>query len=117
MKKKALLLTVVAVLILDADTSAWGSLVSRDLAPGSGDELITFDPLTDLEWLDFPATQNLSYAEINNGSGGYLADFGFRYADADDLWLFYQHAGVDFLGKPDNYSTDANLIMPGMKLV
>jgi hypothetical protein len=107
MKKTALLLTVVAVLIFGPGASAWGSLVSRDLAPGSGDGLITFDPLTGLEWLDLPATQNLSYAAISNGAGGYLADFGFRYADADDLWLFYQHAGVDFLGKPDNYSTDA----------
>jgi len=107
MKKTALLLTVVAVLIFGAGASAWGSLVSRDLASGSGDGLITFDPLTGLEWLDLPATQNLSYAAISNGAGGFLADFGFRYADADDLWLFYQHAGVDFLGKPDNYSTYA----------
>lgn len=107
MKKAAILLTVVAVLIFGAGASAWGSLVSRDLTPGSGDGLITFDPLTGLEWLDLSATQGLSYAAICSASNGYLADFGFRYADADDLWLFYQHAGVDFLGKPADYSTYA----------
>lgn len=107
MKKTALLLTVAAVVIFGAGTSARGSLVARDLVPGSGDGLITLDPLTGLEWLDLSATQGLSYTAISKASSGYLADFGFRYADANDLWLFYQHAGVDFLGKPGDYSTYA----------
>lgn len=107
MKKAAFLLTVVAVVIFGAGTSARGSLVARDLVPGSGDGLITLDPLTGLEWLDLTATQGLSYTAISKAASGYLGDFGFRYADADDLWLFYQHAGVDFLGKPGDYSTYA----------
>ncbi|MBU0910596.1 MAG: hypothetical protein KKA54_08825 [Proteobacteria bacterium] len=107
MKKTALLMAVVAALILGPGASAWGSLVARDLVPGSGDGLLTFDPLTGMEWLDLSATRGLSYAAISNASSGNLVDSGFRYADANDLWLFYQHAGVDFLGKPADYSTHA----------
>ena len=110
MKKTAFLLMAVAVLFFGAAVSAWGSLVTRDLVPGTGDGLITFDPLTGLEWLDLTATQGQSYTAVSIASGGYLDELdglGFRYADADDLWLFYQHAGVDFLGKPADYSNYA----------
>jgi hypothetical protein len=104
MKKTAILMTVVAGLIFGTGVSAWGSLVARDLVPGTGDGLITFDPLTGMEWLDLSATRGLSYAAVSGASSGYLADSGFRYADSNDLWRFYQDAGVDFLGRPDDYS-------------
>ncbi|MCJ7600607.1 MAG: hypothetical protein MUO63_03785 [Desulfobulbaceae bacterium] len=115
MKKTALLLTVVAVLIFGAGASAWGSLVSRDLAPGSGDGLITFDPLTGLEWLDLPATQNLSYAAISTALADILLILAFAMLMQTICGCFTSMRELIFWESPTIIQQKLHLIMPGIK--
>ncbi|MBI5556002.1 MAG: hypothetical protein HY885_00025 [Deltaproteobacteria bacterium] len=106
MKKTAFFFLVFLVVVSGSGASAWGSLVSQDfLAPGDG--LITFDSETGLEWLDLSATSAHSYLELKGGYGEFLTTHGFHYADGNDLYTLYQHAGVVIFGVPGNYSANA----------
>ena len=73
-------------------SSAASALISRDLF-NAGDGKITFDPATNLEWLDLPLTTNLGYVDIMAGAGGWTS-LGFRYALTSDVSMLYAHAGL-----------------------
>jgi hypothetical protein len=78
------------------------ALIHQDLVSGTGDELITLDTDTHLEWLDLTATANLSYLEVLAGAGGYTTAHGFRYATGEEIGLLLQHAGVTKFGPGQN---------------
>ena len=75
-------------------------LISADLNI-SGDELLTFDDRTNLEWLDAPLSLNRSYNDLAglDGSNEFAigGDFeGFRLASTDEVRSLF----VDTLGIP-----------------
>ena len=70
------------------------ALIQKDLVPGSGDQLLTLDTETNLEWLNLTATANRSANEVSGGFGGFTTTHGFRYATGADLGTLYTHAGI-----------------------
>lgn len=74
------------------------ALVQQNLVPGTGDQLITLDTDTNLEWLNLTATANQSYLEVLGGAGGYTTTYGFRYATGAEIALLLQHAGITKYG-------------------
>ena len=71
-----------------------GTLIQRDLVPGSGDGLLTLDDETGLEWLDVTATLGLSFDDVSAKlvPGGDLE--AFRYAHDDEVRVLWEHAGI-----------------------
>ncbi|BCA53657.1 hypothetical protein W02_07970 [Nitrospira sp. KM1] len=70
------------------------SLIQKDLNPGTGDQLLTLDTDTNLEWLNLTATANRSANEVLAGFGGFTTTHGFRYAIGGDIGVLYGHAGI-----------------------
>lgn len=70
------------------------ALVQKDLIPGRGDQLVTYDSATNLDWLNLTVTANRSYLEILAGFGGFMSIFGFQYATQSQVTTLFQHAGV-----------------------
>ena len=70
------------------------TLIQTDLIPGSGDQLLTLDTDTNLEWLNLTATAHRSVNEVLGGFGGFVGTHGFRYATGGDLGTLYSHAGI-----------------------
>lgn len=70
------------------------ALIQKDLVPGTGDQLLTLDTETNLEWLNLTATANRSTNEILGGFGGFTTTHGFRYATGADLGTLYGHASI-----------------------
>ena len=70
------------------------SLIQADLVPGSGDQLITYDTETNLQWLNLTATANRSRNEVLAGFGGFTTTYGFRYATGAEVGELFRHAGV-----------------------
>jgi hypothetical protein len=64
------------------------------LVPGSGDQLITYDTDTNLQWLNLTATANRSVNEVLAGFGGFTTTYGFRYATGGEVGSLLQHAGI-----------------------
>lgn len=67
-------------------------LVGQDLQ-ASGDQLVTLDKNTGLQWLDLSATKGLSVLDVQHGAGGWTAQ-GFRYATFDEIKGLYADAGM-----------------------
>jgi hypothetical protein len=76
------------------------SIVQADLILGSGDQLLSFDSSTGLEWLNLTVTANRSYIEVLSGFGGFIGGFGFHYATQNQVGILYKHAGVTKFGGP-----------------
>ncbi len=76
------------------------ALVQKDLVPGRGDQLLTLDTATGLEWLNLTVTANHSYLDVLAGFGGFLGVFGFRYATSTEVGTLYIHAGIGKLSGP-----------------
>src|SRR5262245_53925791 len=76
------------------------ALIQKDLFPGRGDQLLTFDTATRLEWLNLTVTANHSYLEVLAGFGGFIGTFGFQYATSAQVATLYTHAGVTKFGGP-----------------
>lgn len=70
------------------------ALIQKDLVPGSGDQLLTLDTETNLEWLNLTVTTNRSASEVLGGFGALTTTHGFRYATGADLGTLYAHAGI-----------------------
>lgn len=75
-------------------------LIETDLYSGD-DHLLTLDTETNLQWLDLPVTENLSYNTVSALIGGALfPEFsypdldGFRYATMDEVTELAEHAGL-----------------------
>jgi hypothetical protein len=57
----------------------------------------TYDPATNLSWLDVTATADLSYSEVISNSGvDYIAK-GWRYATDAEVEMLYHDAGIPTL--------------------
>ncbi|VAW60984.1 hypothetical protein MNBD_GAMMA11-998 [hydrothermal vent metagenome] len=82
-------LTILFLLVLSSPLHA--ALVSSDyLTPG--DNLITRDTVTGLEWLDLTVTQGLSPDAVQ--SNPVFSAQGFRYALTSDVSTLFQNAGI-----------------------
>ncbi len=77
-------------LALQLALPASSALITRDLL-AAGDELLTFDTDTGLEWLDLTATQGLSYNQAEASS--FVSVDGFRHATTVEVTALFQHAG------------------------
>lgn len=88
-KAKALFLFL--LISTGLSSNALAALSSRDLLV-TGDSLLTFDSVTNLEWLDLPLTKNLAFGEVNGG--GWTTNYGFRYATTNDVTNLFAHAGL-----------------------
>ncbi len=67
-------------------------LINKDYAV-KGDNLLTYDTVTKLEWLNLTVTKGLSGNEVLSGAGGWVPN-GFRYPTADELSLLFLHPGL-----------------------
>ena len=76
------------------------ALIQADLLPGRGDQLLTFDSSSGLEWLNLTVTANRSYIDVLSGFGGFIGAFGFQYATPNQVGTLYKHAGVTKFGGP-----------------
>lgn len=70
-----------AILLLCGTARA--ELIPIDLI-SAGDQLITRDTATGLDWLDLTATLNLSVQELRGGAGSWLAS-GFHFASSEQV--------------------------------
>ncbi len=70
------------------------ALIQQDLVPGSGDQLLTFDTETNLQWLNLTVTAGRSYQEIIGGFGRFTTTYGFQYADGTQIGELCGHAGI-----------------------
>lgn len=91
----------ISVLILLFFATAWNvshaSLIERDLFT-PGDQLLTFDTTSGLEWLDLDQTTIMSSNDFLAGAGGWLS-LGFMHANIDQVHHLYEQFGiVDFSG-------------------
>ncbi|MBA3752587.1 MAG: hypothetical protein H0X01_00200 [Nitrospira sp.] len=70
------------------------ALIQQDLVPGSGDQLLTLDTDSNLQWLNLTATAGRSYNEVMGGFGGFTTTHGFQYADGGQIGALCSHAGI-----------------------
>lgn len=70
------------------------ALIQQDLVPGSGDQLLTYDTDTNLQWLNLTATAGRSYQEVMGGFGSFTTTHGFQYADGGQIGELCGHAGI-----------------------
>jgi len=84
------------------------ALIQLDLIPARGDQLLTLDSDTRLEWLNLTVTANHSYLEVLAGFGGFIGSFGFQYATNSQVTTLYRHAGVSKLSGPTPTVDNAN---------
>ncbi len=93
MKKMILSVTVALALVCGSISSSSASaLVSRDFL-AAGDGFITFDSLTNYEWLDLDQTLNKSFNTVLQSD--YVIEHGFRYATSLELYDLYLHTFAD----------------------
>jgi hypothetical protein len=69
------------------------ALIQQDLVPGSGDQLLTLDTDTNLQWLNLTATANRSYQEVLADFGGFMG-IGFRYATVTEVTGLLDHFSI-----------------------
>ncbi len=80
-----------AIACLSATAPAHAALISQDyLTPG--DNALTLDTQTNLQWLDFDATRGLSIEQILSGAGGWITHF--HYASLTDVQTLFSHADI-----------------------
>ena len=110
-----IVLFAISVVASLAPHQSHGVLIEFDLRI-DGDKLLTRDTQTGLEWLDLPATANLSVNDVLGGAGGFILD-GFGYATEEQVRELWTNAGIpsfntnsttpgaDLAGRvPENYA-------------
>ena len=99
--RKLVLLLLITTLSANATQAA---VFARDLVPGSGDGLLTFDDVNQREWLDVPETLLVNFmgttieerfqsAAMELAIGGIFE--GFTIAKSNDFIALAQSAGID----------------------
>ncbi len=111
MKKKLFSVMAVGVIMVGMAGAADATLISMDL-DYNGDNLITRDTETGLDWLDLTVTRNLSINQVLNGASGnnFIGD-GWRYASIIDVHTFLNNAGLSlgaFTGATAYYIYETN---------
>ena len=92
--------------LLLSPVPAIAALLQGDLL-NPGDQLLTIDDDTELEWLDLTATAGLSFEEVMAGAGGFT-DLGFRYATLSEVEGLFAAANiVDLFGTPTSTDSDS----------
>ena len=102
----------VAVVGWGAQTPAQSALIGADLF-NPGDQLLTRDTDTGLEWLDLNQTLNLSINEIVAGADGWSA-MGFEHATRSQVKDLYVHFGIPTLSGqfvPENVPSVTTVIL------
>jgi hypothetical protein len=101
-------LLIPAVLLLALTTSVSAPLEDR------GDH--TYDPNTNLEWLDLSFTAGRSYNEVLAGWNGYTSA-GYRFATRDEVLGLFSHAGANPLDAEANrQAASKTLVLLGTTL-
>ena len=91
---KPRLLGAVCVYLIVASINANASLISTDWQT-VGDNLITYDDVSDLRWLDLTETNDMTRLDVlaQLGSGGQFD--GWRYATSDEVVTLWSNFGID----------------------
>jgi hypothetical protein len=95
--KKILWIFEVVLFACLLSPTANATLISRDWQ-FAGDNGLTLDTATHLEWLDLTYTSNQSYSDVLSqlALGGTFA--GFRYATVGDVTTLFEDAGIPDVG-------------------
>lgn len=105
-----LLLTAI-FLCFTLSPNAYAVLISND-DPVFGSNSITFDTVTDLEWLDLTLSLNRSFSDLT-GEFGLGGDFeGFRHASEAEILQLWVNAGIPNINAgptTDNFDPIRNL--------
>jgi len=80
------------VLVLSTNVSA--EIISVDWQT-TGDNLITYDTTSGLNWLDLTETNNLSYEYVSEQFGSGDQFDGFRYATPEEVINLWANFGID----------------------
>jgi len=88
---KSILLAATALIL---STSVNSAIVSTDWQ-NAGDNLITLDTVSGLEWLDLTETSSMSYDDVTAQLGVGGAYEGFRYATDTEVISLWSNFGVD----------------------
>lgn len=67
--------------------------MGADWVQGSGDQKLTLDTRTGLEWLDLTETRGRSINTVHNGYGDWVNN-GFRFATSVEVFSLLETAGV-----------------------
>lgn len=81
---------IIAALLGASVLSLATPLTSRDYA-APGDGLLTYDPVSGLEWLDVNTVTGQSFDQVQSGPW-YQA--GFTHASTEQIFAFYADAGI-----------------------
>lgn len=93
MVKRVLAIAAIGLVVFGVAGTAKADLISKSLFH-PGDNLLTLDTATGLEWLNVPLTNNVSYDAVIAGFGGYATSLGFQYATTADIATLFSDAGV-----------------------
>lgn len=100
----------IVVAVLFSCDLANAELVSIDLVPGSGDQLLLHDTETGLDWLDVAQTANQNYDQVRTGA---WYQVGFRHATIEQVRTLFLHAGVpdDGFDIPPTHPAEAAVLI------
>ena len=94
-KTKYLLLCILIVVVTIPANVARGALLSVDWQV-AGDDLITRDTTSGLDWLDVTETGNRSYDDVSSQLGAGAEFAGFRYATQAEVTDLFNQFGLPF---------------------
>lgn len=116
MKSHSIVSIISIILVCASFQGANAALAKRDLLV-PGDELIIWDTVTNLEWLDLDATIGMSIETLTNGTGDedYLGEHGFHFADLDELQSLWAAENVPLT--TGGYTGDAIYVAGVTKLI
>lgn len=87
--RKWLTLALLGLTILGGNANA--NLHSADYVANSGDNWLTRDSMTNLDWLDVSLTTSQTFDQVRTGI---WYQRGFRYASKDEVKALFLHAGT-----------------------
>ncbi len=90
--KSIIYASFMSLLVTSLNTSA--AVITTDWQ-SAGDNLITQDTESGLEWLDLTETANMSYNFINGELGAGNMFSGFRYATNSEVVTLFVNFGID----------------------
>lgn len=116
--KKYISISSVLLLGFAVSSLANASLIVRDWK-AAGDNALTLDTATKLEWLDLTYTAGMSYKQVSSALSPAGAFGGFRYATVNDVTTLFSDAGIPDIGlrTAANYTPVNNLLGLEGKLV
>lgn len=83
---------VLMAVLAASSVASHAELVSKDWIQGSGDQMITYDTISKLEWLNVRATVNQTLDAVRRGP--WVRQYGFRPATQTEVGTLFTHAGL-----------------------